>query len=177
MIINIKQDNLVDKGICSTMYSKYFFLKNHIYRHPYGIEYLTISRRRRGDYKPIFTQPKRINLYSLSRSEYRLVIIEPGATNCFSINFQVVTNNNQDNFIKNHFKFITVSKRQKAKSYSRCRPVTITSETANRHQSECRKINSHLEIYTKQVYHTKTYLDLWYFVGTISSLYNICYTL
>ena len=28
--------------------------------------------------------------------------------------------------------------------------VTITSETANLDQSECRKINSHLEIYTKR---------------------------
>ena len=33
------------------------------------------------------------SLYSLSRKrgEYRLVIIEPKATNCFSINFQVFT--------------------------------------------------------------------------------------
>ena len=66
-------------------------------------EYLTISRRRQGDYKPIFTQPKaNIGL------EYRLVITEPEATNCFSINFQVFTNNNQHNFIKIHFKFIAV---------------------------------------------------------------------
>ena len=34
-----------------------------------------------------------------------------------------------------------------AKSYSHW-PVTITSETVNLDQSECRKINSHLEIYT-----------------------------
>jgi hypothetical protein len=47
-------------------------------------DYLTISRRR--------------------RSEYRLVITEPEATNCFSINFQVFTNNNPHNFIKIHFK-------------------------------------------------------------------------
>ena len=53
--------------------------------------YLTISRRR--------------------RSEYRLVITEPHeATNCFSINFQVLTNNNRLNFTKIHFKFITVLK-------------------------------------------------------------------
>ena len=42
------------------------------------------------------------------RSEYRLVIPEPEATNCFSINFQVLTNNNEHNFIKIHFKFIAV---------------------------------------------------------------------
>ena len=30
--------------------------------------------------------------------------------------------------------------------------VTITSETANLDQSECRKINSHLEIYTNSLY-------------------------
>jgi hypothetical protein len=46
------------------------------------------------------------SLYSLSRrrSEYRLVITEPEATNSFSINFQVFTNNNPHNFIKIHFK-------------------------------------------------------------------------
>ena len=43
--------------------------------------YLTISRRRRGDYKPIFTEPK-----------------------CFSINFQAFTKKNQHNFIKIHFR-------------------------------------------------------------------------
>ena len=37
---------------------------------------------------------------------------------------------------------------KKAKSNSHW-SVTITSETANLDQSECRKINSHLEIYTK----------------------------
>ena len=51
-------------------------------------------------------------------SEYGLVIIEPEETNCFSINFQVFTNSNQHNFINIHFKFITVQKRQKEKSYS-----------------------------------------------------------
>ena len=42
------------------------------------------------------------SLYSLSRrrSEYRLVITEPEATNCFSINFQVFTNNNPHNLNK-----------------------------------------------------------------------------
>ena len=44
--------------------------------------YLTNSRRRRGDYKPI---------------EYRLVITEPER-------FQVFTNNNQHYFTKFHFK-------------------------------------------------------------------------
>ena len=39
-------------------------------------------------------------------NEYRLVITLPSVTNCFSINFQVFTNNNQHNFVKNHFKFI-----------------------------------------------------------------------
>ena len=50
------------------------------------------------------------SLYSLSRrrSEYRLVITEPEATNCFSINFQVFTSNNRHNFIKIHFKIITI---------------------------------------------------------------------
>ena len=49
-------------------------------------------------------------LYSLSRrrSEYRLVITEHEATNCFSINFQVFTNNNQHKFIKIQLKFLTV---------------------------------------------------------------------
>ena len=51
-------------------------------------DYLTINRRRRGDYKPVFTESKL------------------KVANCFSINFQVVTNNNQQNFIKNSFKFI-----------------------------------------------------------------------
>ena len=38
----------------------------------------------------------------------KLVITEPEATNCFSINFQVFTINNQHNFMKIHFKFVTV---------------------------------------------------------------------
>ncbi len=42
--------------------------------------YLTISCRRRGNYKLIFTS---------RRGEYELVITEPAATNCFNINFQV----------------------------------------------------------------------------------------
>ena len=33
--------------------------------------------------------------------------------------------------------------------------MTITSETANLDQSQCRKINSHLEIYTNSYYHIK----------------------
>ena len=45
------------------------------------------------------------SLYSLSRrrSEYRLVITEPKATNCFSINFQVFKKN-QHNCIKIYFR-------------------------------------------------------------------------
>ena len=70
-------------------------------------QYLTISRRRQGDYEPIFTEP------SLH------VIIEPEASNCFSINLKVFTNNNQRNFTRTHFKSITVEK--KTKSYSQCR--------------------------------------------------------
>ena len=65
------------------------------------VGYLRISRRRRGDYKPIFTEPK-------AKLIYRLVITESEATNCFSINFQVFANNNRLNFTKIHFKFITV---------------------------------------------------------------------
>ena len=49
-----------------------------------SILYLTISRRRRGDYKLIF-----IHQAAKRRGEYQLVITEPEATNCFSINFQV----------------------------------------------------------------------------------------
>ena len=58
------------------------------------IIYLTISRRKRGDYKLVL--------------QYRLVITEPEAPICFSINFEVFSNNNQLNFTKIHFKFITV---------------------------------------------------------------------
>ena len=42
-------------------------------------------------------------------NEYMFVITETEATNCFSINFQVFTsNNNQHSLIKVHSKFITV---------------------------------------------------------------------
>ena len=43
------------------------------------------------------------SLYSLSRrqSEYRLVITEPEATNCFSINFQVFTKKQSTQLYKN----------------------------------------------------------------------------
>ena len=51
------------------------------------------------------------------------------------------------NFAIIHFKFITVIKKEKAESYSHW-SVIITSEAVNLDQSECRKINSHLEIYT-----------------------------
>ena len=45
--------------------------------------YLTISRRKQADYKPIY-------------------FTEPEATNCFNINLHVFANNNQQNFIKIH---------------------------------------------------------------------------
>ena len=93
------------------------------------------------------------SLYSLSRRRrYRLVITEPEATNCFSINFQVFTNNNQlYKHYKNSLQIYYCIEKQKSKSHSHW-SVTITSETANLDQSECRKINSHLEIYTKSIY-------------------------
>ena len=47
-------------------------------------------------------------------NQYSFIITEPEATNRFIINFQVFRNNNQHNFIKIHFKFITV---EKPKSY------------------------------------------------------------
>ena len=40
--------------------------------------------------------------------EGRVAITETEATNCFSINLQEFTNNNQRNFIKIHFNFFTV---------------------------------------------------------------------
>ena len=46
------------------------------------LNYLTISRRRLGDYKPIFTEPK---------------------ANCFSINFQVFTKRKSTQVYKNSF--------------------------------------------------------------------------
>ena len=69
-------------------------------------------------------------------------------TNCFSINIQVFTNNSQHDFIKIHFEFVVELKKQKAMCSHW--PVTITSERANLDQSEYRKINSHLEIYTER---------------------------
>ena len=80
-----------------------------------------------------------------------IIVTEPEAANCFSTNFQMFTNNNQQTSIKSHFKFITVRKKHKAKSFSHW-SVTITSETVNFGQSECRKINSYLEIYTNCKY-------------------------
>ena len=62
-------------------------------------QYLTISRQRRGDYKP--------TILSRKRSECRLVITETEASNCFSINSHMFTNNNQHNFIKIHFILIS----------------------------------------------------------------------
>ena len=43
-------------------------------------------------------------------SLYRLVITEPDATNCFSINFQVFANNNQHNIVKIHFNVVKHAK-------------------------------------------------------------------
>ena len=66
------------------------------------IRYLTISRRRRDDYKTIFTEPKARWLQDyIHWAEGEAT--EPEGTNCFSINFQVFTNNNQHNF-KNSLK-------------------------------------------------------------------------
>jgi hypothetical protein len=56
--------------------------------------HLTISHRRRADSKPIFTE---------QRSEYSLVVTEPEATNCFSIN-SVLKNNIIIIIIKTLFK-------------------------------------------------------------------------
>ena len=63
--------------------------------------YLTISGRRPGNYEPMY--------------DYRLVITEPEAANCFTTTFQVFTNNNRQTSIKSHFKFITVRKSTKQK--------------------------------------------------------------
>ena len=61
-------------------------------------------------------------------------------TNCFSINFQVVTNNNQLNFTKFHFKFI----------YKKAKIKKLLSLVSDYHfrssdQPEYSKINSHQE--------------------------------
>ena len=73
--------------------------------------------------------------------------------NCFSINFQVFTNNNQYivqklyylhycNIILTFIYLILLYKRrQKAKNHSHW-PVTITSETVNLDQSKCRNQQS-----------------------------------
>ena len=45
--------------------------------------------------------------------------------------------------------------------------VTINSETANLDESECRKINSHLEIYTKYIY---IYIYIYMFKKVSNSL-------
>ena len=75
---------------------------------PVNINNLTISRRRQGDYEPIFTEP------SLH------VIIEPEASNCFSINLKVFTNNNQRHFTRTHALQVYYC-RKKNKSFSQCR--------------------------------------------------------
>ena len=58
------------------------------------------------------------SLYLLSQRQidYKPIFTEPEATDCFSINFQVFTNNNQHNFKKNTLKFITVQKDKKQKA-------------------------------------------------------------
>ena len=48
---------------------------------------ITISRRRRGYTSPYYRTEGEVNMYTL-------VINEPEATNCFSINLQVFANNN-----------------------------------------------------------------------------------
>ena len=77
-----------------------------------------------------------------------LVITEPEATNCFSINFQVFTSGGQETLKKFILNMLLYKKTANAKSYSHW-PVTITSEAVNLDQSECRKINSYLEIYIR----------------------------
>ena len=67
--------------------------------------YLTISRRRPGDYKPIFTEPK-------AKSP------NLEATNCFSKNFQVFTNNNQQYFYYKNSLQIYYRMKKKTKSTS-----------------------------------------------------------
>ena len=71
-------------------------------------DYLTIRGRRRADYKPTFTDPKAKWIY--------VVIADAEATNCFSINFQVFTNDNRLNITKIHFKFSTVWKSKNEKT-------------------------------------------------------------
>ena len=64
----------------------YSLSRGSAYMHGYsctmrwGTLYLTISRRKRGDYKLIFTKPR-----GGDRGEYELVITEPETINCFSI--------------------------------------------------------------------------------------------
>ena len=67
------------------------------------------------------------SLYSLSRrrSEYRLVTTEPEATNCFSINFQVLTNNNQHNFIKFTSNLLLYKKDKKQKAIVTDRSISL----------------------------------------------------
>ena len=73
------------------------------------VDYLTIVRRRRGH----------LQAYSYGAkgevNNYRLVIAGPEATNCFSVNFQVFTNNNQHNFIKIHFNLLLYKKKTNSK--------------------------------------------------------------
>ena len=73
------------------------------------VDYLTIGRRRRGHLQAYSHGAKgEVN-------NYRLVITGPEATNCFSINFQVFTNNNQHNFINIDFNLLLYKRDKKQK--------------------------------------------------------------
>ena len=158
----------------------------------FPVFYLTISRRRRGDYKLIFTEPRS------GEMNIRCNITEPEATNCFSINFQVTIDrffvfifdclmftwwiwceNNGILYIKSflyriwwlvsflwndrvlyslNFVFCyrentesttAAILNKNTKAIVTGQPVTIAPESANLDQSDGRKINSHLKIYTK----------------------------
>jgi hypothetical protein len=69
-------------GIILTDWNKSRFMIQQNYIIILAKDYLTIIRRRWGDYRGIFT-PRR------SRGEYSPIIIEPEANNCFSIVTQV----------------------------------------------------------------------------------------
>ena len=71
----------------------------------------------RGDYKPLFTEPE--------------------ATNCFSINFQVFTNNSQLNFIK-------IIKKQRSKN---CESSSKTLNLDKSNQDVGKSIVTCMEIY------------------------------
>ena len=83
------------------MYYSCVIYYNPIFTITFNLSYLYI----------IFAHIKNITTTIIScrrRSDCRL---EPEATDCFSINFQVFTDNNQHNFIKIHLKFVGVLKK------------------------------------------------------------------